>query len=111
MITAKARAVFSPTGNYESTTIERRDVGNKDVLIEIKFAGICHSDIHTVRQEWGDNVQYPITPGHEIAGIVTEVGSEVSKYKVGDRVGVGCGRLLRRMRILFARRRAVLYPK
>ena len=90
MITAKARAVFSPTGNYEPTTIERRNVGNKDVLIEIKFAGICHSDIHTVRQEWSDNVQYPITPGHEIAGIVTEVGSEVSKYKVGDRVGVGC---------------------
>jgi len=90
MITAKARAIFSPTGNYEPTTIERRDVGNKDVLIEIKFAGICHSDIHTVRQEWSDNVQYPITPGHEIAGIVTEVGSEVSKYKVGDRVGVGC---------------------
>ena len=90
MITAKARAVFSPTGNYESTTIERRDVGDKDVLIEIKFAGICHSDIHTVRQEWSDNVQYPITPGHEIAGIVTKVGSEVSKYKVGDRVGVGC---------------------
>jgi len=90
MITAKARAVFSPTGTYEPTTIERRDVGSKDVLIEIKFAGICHSDIHTVRQEWSDNVQYPITPGHEIAGIVTEVGSEVSKYKVGDRVGVGC---------------------
>jgi len=90
MITAKARAVFSPTGNYEPTTIERRDVGDNDVLIEIKFAGICHSDIHTVRQEWSDNVQYPITPGHEIAGIVTEVGSEVSKYKVGDRVGVGC---------------------
>ncbi|MFZ1301704.1 MAG: NAD(P)-dependent alcohol dehydrogenase [Candidatus Microsaccharimonas sp.] len=90
MITAKARAVFSPTGTYQSTTIERRDVGKKDVLIEIKYAGICHSDIHTVRQEWSDDVVYPITPGHEIAGIVTEVGSEVSKYKVGDRVGVGC---------------------
>jgi uncharacterized zinc-type alcohol dehydrogenase-like protein len=90
MIEAKARAVFSPDGKYQPTTIERRDVGAKDVLIEIKFAGICHSDLHTVRQEWSDNVQYPITPGHEIAGIVTEVGSEVSKYKVGDRVGVGC---------------------
>jgi uncharacterized zinc-type alcohol dehydrogenase-like protein len=90
MITAKARAVFSPQGHYETTTIERRDVGPKDVLIEIKYAGICHSDIHTVRQEWSDDVVYPITPGHEIAGIVSEVGSEVSKYKPGDRVGVGC---------------------
>jgi len=90
MVTAKARAVFSPEGAYTATTIERRDVGAKDVLIEIKYAGICHSDIHTVRQEWSDDVEYPITPGHEIAGIVTEVGTEVSKYKVGDRVGVGC---------------------
>jgi len=90
MIEAKARAVFSPTGKYEPTTIERRDVGVDDVLIEIKFAGICHSDIHTVRQEWSDEVVYPITPGHEIAGIVSEVGSGVTKYKVGDRVGVGC---------------------
>jgi uncharacterized zinc-type alcohol dehydrogenase-like protein len=90
MSIAKARAVFSPTGKYEATTIERREVGAKDVSIDIKFAGICHSDIHTVRQEWSDSVVYPITPGHEIAGIVTEVGSDVTKYKVGDRVGVGC---------------------
>jgi uncharacterized zinc-type alcohol dehydrogenase-like protein len=90
MIIAKARAVFSPTEKYKPTTIERRNVGVDDVLIEIKFAGICHSDIHTVRQEWSDDVIYPITPGHEIAGIVNEVGSGVTKYKVGDRVGVGC---------------------
>ena len=90
MSIAKARAVFSPTGKYEATTIERREVGAKDVSIDIKFAGICHSDIHTVRQEWSDSVVYPITPGHEIAGIVTEVGADVTKYKVGDRVGVGC---------------------
>lgn len=90
MITAKARAVFSPTDNFKATTVERRDVGIDDVLIEIKYAGICHSDIHTVRQEWSDEVQYPITPGHEIAGIVTEIGSGVTKYKIGDRVGVGC---------------------
>jgi len=90
MSIAKARAVFSPTGKYEVTTIERREVGAKDVSIDIKFAGICHSDIHTVRQEWSDSVVYPITPGHEIAGIVTEVGADVTKYKVGDRVGVGC---------------------
>jgi alcohol dehydrogenase (NADP+) len=89
MITAKARAVFSADGTFKETTIDRRDVGPKDVLIEIKFAGICHSDIHTARQEWG-TIEYPITPGHEIAGIVAEVGSEVTKHKVGDRVGVGC---------------------
>jgi uncharacterized zinc-type alcohol dehydrogenase-like protein len=90
MIEAKARAVSSPTSAYETTTIQRRDVGTDDVLIEIKYAGICHSDIHTVRQEWSDEVVYPITPGHEIAGIVSEIGSAVTKYKVGDRVGVGC---------------------
>lgn len=84
-----ARAVFSPTDKFQKTTIERREVGPKDVLIEIKYAGICHSDIHTARQEWGD-IEYPIVPGHEIAGIVAEVGSEVTRHKVGDRVGVGC---------------------
>ncbi len=89
MIEVKARAVMSADGPFKATTIERRDVGPKDVLIDIKFAGICHSDIHTARQEWGD-IDYPITPGHEIAGIVAEVGPEVTKYKVGDRVGVGC---------------------
>ncbi|MEO5949966.1 MAG: NAD(P)-dependent alcohol dehydrogenase [Candidatus Saccharimonadales bacterium] len=90
MIEAKARAVFSPEGKYEKTIIRRRDVRPKDVLIDIKFAGICHSDIHTVRQEWSDDVVYPITPGHEIAGIVSKVGDAVTMYKVGDRVGVGC---------------------
>jgi alcohol dehydrogenase (NADP+) len=71
------------------TTIARRDVGPADVAIDIKFAGICHSDLHTVSAEWGE-VTYPMVPGHEIAGIVTEVGPEVTKYQVGDRVGVGC---------------------
>jgi uncharacterized zinc-type alcohol dehydrogenase-like protein len=71
------------------TTIERRDVGAHDVLIDVKYAGICHSDIHTVRGEWGPQ-QFPLAPGHEIVGIVSEVGSEVTKHKVGDRVGVGC---------------------
>jgi uncharacterized zinc-type alcohol dehydrogenase-like protein len=74
---------------FEKTTIQRRDVGPKDVRIEIKYAGICHSDIHTGRDEWGA-ATYPLVPGHEIAGVVAEVGSEVSKYAVGDRVGVGC---------------------
>lgn len=89
MIEAKARAVLAAGGKFEPTTIERRDVGVNDVLIEIKYAGICHSDLHTARQEWGE-VEFPITVGHEIAGIVTEVGAGVTKYKAGDRVGVGC---------------------
>jgi uncharacterized zinc-type alcohol dehydrogenase-like protein len=89
MKTVKARAVFGPTEEFKPTTIDRRDVGPNDVLIEIKFAGICHSDIHTARQEWGE-ITYPLVPGHEIAGIVSEVGSDVTKHAVGDRVGVGC---------------------
>jgi uncharacterized zinc-type alcohol dehydrogenase-like protein len=89
MITANARATFSPEGPFKLTTIERRDLEPHDVLIEIKYAGICHSDIHTARGEWGP-VNYPLVPGHEIAGIVTQVGSEVTKYAIGDRVGVGC---------------------
>ncbi|MGX5718393.1 NAD(P)-dependent alcohol dehydrogenase [Arthrobacter sp. MAHUQ-56] len=89
MTTVKAYASPSATEDLVSTTIERRAVGPRDVLIEIKFAGICHSDIHTVRGDWGPQ-QYPLVPGHEIAGVVTEVGSEVTKHKVGDRVGVGC---------------------
>ncbi|MHC8607780.1 NAD(P)-dependent alcohol dehydrogenase [Paenarthrobacter ureafaciens] len=89
MPTATAYAAPSASGDLALTTIERREVGPHDVHIDIKFAGICHSDIHTVRGEWGPQ-QYPLAPGHEIAGIVTEVGSEVTKHKVGDRVGVGC---------------------
>lgn len=89
MITVNARATFSPEGPFKLTTIERRDLEPHDVLIEIHYAGICHSDIHTARGEWGP-VNYPLVPGHEIAGIVAQVGSKVTKYAVGDRVGVGC---------------------
>ncbi len=71
------------------TSIERREVGPKDVLIAVEFAGICHSDIHTVRGDWGRK-PYPLVPGHEIVGLVSEVGSEVTSHAVGDRVGVGC---------------------
>ncbi len=70
-------------------TIERRPVGANDVLIEIEFAGICHSDIHTVNGDWGPQ-PFPVVPGHEIVGVVTEVGAEVTTHRVGDRVGVGC---------------------
>jgi uncharacterized zinc-type alcohol dehydrogenase-like protein len=71
------------------TTIERRAVGAADVLIEIEYAGICHSDIHTVNGDWGPQ-PFPVVPGHEIVGRVTEVGSDVTRHQVGDRVGVGC---------------------
>jgi alcohol dehydrogenase (NADP+) len=71
------------------TTIDRRDVGPNDVLIEIEYAGICHSDIHTVNGDWGPQ-PFPVVPGHEIVGLVTEVGSAVTKHEVGARVGVGC---------------------
>jgi uncharacterized zinc-type alcohol dehydrogenase-like protein len=71
------------------TVIERRDVGPNDVLIEITHAGICHSDIHTVNGDWGPQ-PFPVVPGHEIVGTVTEVGAEVTTHRVGDRVGVGC---------------------
>jgi uncharacterized zinc-type alcohol dehydrogenase-like protein len=84
-----AYAATSATEPLTRTTITRRDVGAHDVAFDIHFAGICHSDIHTVRAEWGEPA-YPIVAGHEIAGVVTEVGSEVTKFKVGDRVGVGC---------------------
>ncbi|MCA1005956.1 NAD(P)-dependent alcohol dehydrogenase [Rhodococcus hoagii] len=91
MLNASASAYAAPSADapLEKTTIERRDVGPRDVLIEIKYAGICHSDIHTARNEWG-GTSYPVVPGHEIAGIVAQVGSDVSKHAVGDRVGVGC---------------------
>lgn len=89
MITAKARAVDGPDKPFRAAEIKRRDLDSHDVLIEIKYAGICHSDIHTAHGEWGP-VHYPLVPGHEIAGIVTGIGPNVTKYKVGDRVGVGC---------------------
>ncbi len=85
----KVRALSSATSKFEATTIDRREVGPKDVLIDIKYAGICHSDIHTGHGEWGD-IEYPFVPGHEIVGVVAEVGGEVTKHKVGDHVGVGC---------------------
>ncbi|OBK64092.1 alcohol dehydrogenase [Mycobacterium colombiense] len=89
MSTVSAYAATSPTAPLTKTTIERRDPGPHDVAIDIKFAGICHSDIHTAKGEWG-TPDYPLVVGHEIAGVVTAVGSEVTKHKVGDRVGVGC---------------------
>jgi uncharacterized zinc-type alcohol dehydrogenase-like protein len=89
MPTVTAYATPAAKAPFEKTTIQRRDVGPTDVRIEIAYAGICHSDIHTGRDEWGEAI-YPLVPGHEIAGVVAEIGSEVTTHKVGDRVGVGC---------------------
>lgn len=84
----KVLAVATPTSPFEKTEIEARPVGDHDVRIEIEFSGICHSDLHQARNEWFEGI-FPMVPGHEIAGHVVEVGSKVTKHKVGDRVGVG----------------------
>lgn len=87
--TVRAWAAPSAADPLEPITITRRDLRPDDIRIEIVYAGICHSDIHTVRGEWGPQ-NFPIVPGHEIAGVVAEVGDAVTKFKVGDRAGVGC---------------------
>jgi len=89
MRSVTAYSTAGPSEPFGKTTIERRDLEAGDVLIKIAFAGICHSDIHTGRGEWGAT-HYPLVPGHEIAGVVAEVGAGVTKHAVGDRVGVGC---------------------
>ncbi|MFF8030323.1 NAD(P)-dependent alcohol dehydrogenase [Streptomyces sp. NPDC016626] len=89
MTTVAAYAAPAAKAPLERTTIERRAVGEHDILIDIKFAGICHSDIHQAREGWGEAI-FPMVPGHEIAGVVSEAGSGVTKFRVGDRVGVGC---------------------
>jgi alcohol dehydrogenase (NADP+) len=92
MYQAKAYAVASATSAFESKTIQRRDTTERDVQIEILFCGICHSDLHTARDEWSSVMPttYPCVPGHEIVGRVTKVGTAVTQYKAGDLVGVGC---------------------
>jgi len=87
--TVPAYAAPSATEPLVPVTIERRPVGPRDVAIEIRYAGVCHSDIHTVRGEWGE-ITYPQVVGHEIVGEAVEVGAEVTRHQVGDRVGVGC---------------------
>ena len=89
---AKAYSAASATSGLASSKIPRREPTDRDVQIEILFCGICHSDLHSVRNEWSEFMatNYPIVPGHEIVGRVTKVGSAVTKYKPGDLVAVGC---------------------
>ncbi len=89
MIQAKGIAAHAAKEPLKPFSFTRRDPKEHDVVIDIHFCGICHSDIHQVRDEWGGSV-FPMVPGHEIAGVVRSVGSKVSKYKPGDHVGVGC---------------------
>lgn len=89
MPVSKAYGAQSATSPIAPLTIERREPKPHDVQIEIRYCGVCHSDLHTARNEWG-NAVYPCVPGHEIVGVVTAVGSHVKKFKVGDRAGVGC---------------------
>jgi len=84
----KGYAVLSASAPLEPFTFERRELGSNDVALDIHYAGICHSDIHQAREEWGPAI-FPMVPGHEIAGIVTAVGANVTKFKIGDRIGVG----------------------
>jgi uncharacterized zinc-type alcohol dehydrogenase-like protein len=77
------------SGKLAKWEFERRPLGEHDILIDIKFASICHSDIHQVKGDWGKQ-QYPQVPGHEIAGVVSAVGKKVTGFRVGDRAGVGC---------------------
>lgn len=81
-------AALSAGSDLVPFEFDRRDIGAHDVELDIKYAGICHSDIHQAREEWGPSI-FPMVPGHEIAGVVTSVGSSVSKFKVGDQIGVG----------------------
>jgi len=92
MYDTKAYSAASATSPLASTQIKRRAPTEHDVQIEILFCGICHSDVHSVRNEWSDfmSTTYPIVPGHEIVGRVTQVGSAVTKYKPGDLAAVGC---------------------
>jgi uncharacterized zinc-type alcohol dehydrogenase-like protein len=89
MLKTRGYAADSPVSNLKPFNFERREVGARDILIEIQFCGICHSDIHQVRDEWGGSI-YPMVPGHEIVGRVAQVGADVKKFKEGDFAGVGC---------------------
>ncbi|WP_306429284.1 alcohol dehydrogenase catalytic domain-containing protein [Sphingobacterium sp. E70] len=85
----KAFGTEAPTADLKQLEVQRRAVTAKDVEIDILYCGVCHSDLHTARNEWGGTI-YPNVPGHEIVGRITKVSSDVTKFKVGDLAGVGC---------------------
>jgi len=85
---SRGYAALSAKSNLVSHEFDRRDLGEHDVALDISYAGICHSDIHQVAEEWGPAI-FPMVPGHEIAGVVTSIGKKVSKFAVGDKIGVG----------------------
>ncbi|MFP5077311.1 NAD(P)-dependent alcohol dehydrogenase [Rhizobium sp. YIM 134829] len=89
MALARGYAATDASKPLQPFTFERRAPNDDDIVIDIKYSGICHSDIHQVRNEWG-NAIYPMVPGHEIVGIVSAVGAGVTKFKVGDKAGIGC---------------------
>ncbi|MBF0522260.1 MAG: NAD(P)-dependent alcohol dehydrogenase [Candidatus Omnitrophica bacterium] len=89
MYPVKSYATLGATQPLAPFDFSRRDLKPHDVLIDIRFCGICHTDIHQVRNEWGHSI-YPMVPGHEITGLVSEVGNQVNTFKPGDKVGVGC---------------------
>jgi uncharacterized zinc-type alcohol dehydrogenase-like protein len=89
MTTTRAFAAFDATSPLRPFELERHEPGPRDVVIEIQYCGVCHSDLHTARAEWG-GTQYPCVPGHEIVGRVSRVGAEVARFVAGARVGVGC---------------------
>jgi uncharacterized zinc-type alcohol dehydrogenase-like protein len=88
-IATKGYATHGPEATFEPFAFTRRPVGASDILIDVQFCGICHSDIHQAKSEWGPSI-YPMVPGHEIVGTVSQVGDEVTKFKVGDIAGIGC---------------------
>ena len=88
MIPVKAYATQSPTSSLEPFNFERREVRSHDVLVDILFSGVCHSDLHQARDEWGESI-YPMVPGHEIVGKVVKIGDHVTKFIIGDTAGVG----------------------
>lgn len=89
MIETKGYATHDTNAKFVPFNFARRDIGDNDILIDVQYCGICHSDIHQAKGEWG-NSTYPMVPGHEIVGNVTQIGSAVTKFKVGDIAGIGC---------------------
>lgn len=89
MTAVKGYAVHNPADKLEEWKFERREVGPNDVEIDILYCGVCHSDIHQARNEWGGS-KYPMVPGHEIVGRITKIGADVTKFNVGDLAGIGC---------------------